>query len=254
MAAGYQNMEESSRRRILKAAAMVALTIFLIVIILGALAFAFFSCFEASFRTPTEYFYEVSIRDLNGARTEGGVEILLPVPCINGKPAFSDVELTGSYNNWQSTVITTDSGRMISLRNGNVLLNDVDITFYNRTFTEFFPTAAADLYFSPRMEMENQSMDDTRRELGKIWKNSEHSGYYHASDTQINYRLNMTLKKDRFYEGYTTVMIKGSMAMPRSRAISVDLDFHVRGYGIVSYTVINDTGNITIYPVAISGV
>ena len=88
---------------------MVVITVALIVIILGALAFAFFSCLEASFRTPAEYFYSVSIRDLNGARTDGGVEIVLPMPCINGTPVFSDAELTGSYDNWQSSVVTTDA-------------------------------------------------------------------------------------------------------------------------------------------------
>jgi hypothetical protein len=232
---------------------MVVITVGLIVIILGALTFAFFSCLEASFRTPVEYTYSVSIRDLNGARSDGGVEIVLPMPCINGTPVFSDAELTGSYDNWESSVVATGHGTMISLINRNEILNDVDITYYNRTFTETFDVTAAELSFSPRKEMENQSMDDIRLELGRIMKNSEHSNYYHANDVQIDYGLNITLMKDRLYERYTTVMIKGSMTTPRFRAISVDLDFDVRDFSIRSYTIINETDNVTIFPVAISG-
>lgn len=142
-------MEDSDRRRILKSAIIVVLAIVFITVIIAALAAVFSSWMEASFRTPTEYFYSVSIRDLNGARTDGGVEILLPMPCINGTPVLSAAELTGSFDNWQSSVVMTGSGMMISLKNMNEILNDVDISYYHRSFVDFFPGNPSDLCLSP---------------------------------------------------------------------------------------------------------
>jgi hypothetical protein len=209
---------------------------------------------EASFRTPTEYFYSVSIRDLNGARTDGGVEILLPVPGINGTPVLSVAELTGNFDNWQSSVVMTGSGMMIMLKNTNHILNDVDITYYNRSFVNFFPGNSSDLRLSPGKDTENQSVDSIRRELSNYFKNSEYTPLYHSSDSVIDYTVNDSMKNDMPYKRYTIVAINGSIATPRSRAISVDLDFHVRGYSIKSYTVLNETDNVTVFPVAISGV
>ncbi len=78
--------------------------------------------------------------------------------------------------------------------------------------------------------MENQSMDDIRLELGKIIKTASILATIMQAMYRSTTRLNITLMKDRLYERYTTIMIKGSMMTPRFRAISVDLDFHVRGY------------------------
>lgn len=249
----YQNMVKSDRQEVIRSVITVALAIIIITVIIAVLGSAFSSYMENVYRTPTEYFYSVSIRDLNGARTDGGVEILLPLPCINGTPVFSSAELTGSFSNWQSSVVTTDTGRMISLRNPNEILNDVDITYYKRSFVDFFPRTPSDACLNPCKAMENQSVDSIRRALSDFYKNSEHTPFYHSSDPVIDHAVNDSMKNDRPYERYTTVAINGSIITPRFRAIAVDLDFHVRYHYIRSYTVINETGNITISPVTISG-
>ncbi|HEY3274048.1 MAG TPA: hypothetical protein VGJ92_09810 [Methanocella sp.] len=258
-------MDENIRRKIPRSAIAAVLAIIVIIVVIAALAFLFFSCLEASFVMPADYTYAVSIRDLNGATSDGNTEILIPVPYVNDRPVFSDSELTGTYSNWQSSVLMTETGKVISLKNTNALLNDVDITYNTRSPGNIYVNASTDIYLNPRREPQDQSTDEIRSALAQYLKNSEHSTFYHSSDSLVFDEANDSLVNEMPYERFSTVKINGKIRTPRSRAIAVDLNFNAvtygesipgkyRGYYVCSYLVTNETENVTLSPVAISGV
>jgi hypothetical protein len=80
---------------------------------------------------PGYYGYKISVQGLRNY--EGGIitTILVPIPVIDGKQAFSDDELLNkTFNNWTSTLVNTNDGKMIAFQTNDRSLTDVDAGFY----------------------------------------------------------------------------------------------------------------------------
>lgn len=235
-------------------------------VLAAALAVAYFGPDIGLFETPSEYFYSVSLHGLDGVQSNGYTEILVPVPYANGAPVFSDEELTGSFDNWESTVVSMSAGKQISLKNREAVLNDVSITYYNRSCCHIYISRSSDVYLNPCNDIPNQDKYSNSQKLADYLTKSYHSPFYGADKSGIASEIDGVLNQGQLHSSYTSLVLKGSIGTSGNRVPAIDMNFHAlpggkhglrpvpsKEYFACSYRVILVQGNMGLNPVVVCG-
>ncbi|CAJ35955.1 hypothetical protein [Methanocella arvoryzae] len=204
---------------------------------------------------PGKYTYTVTIQDLNSCTSDGGVEILVPIPYVNGQQVFSDEELNDTCRDWRCAVKMTDYGKMLSITCPNETLYNFGVR-YTKNANNLIPASSArDVFPGPYTGTISQNSALFDRELTAYESSTRHAPAY---KNWINYS-----DPDGWAIGNTTVAINGKIWKPEKRkSIVVDMYFEALGpvpdgcqppqYLFCSYAEMEQTNNSTYSPVVLS--
>ena len=204
---------------------------------------------------PAKYTYTVTIQDLNSCTSDGDVEILVPIPYVNGQQVFTDQELNDTCGDWHCAVKMTEYGKMISITSSNRTLYNFGVS-YTKYANDVIPAnSSKEVGLSAFSVTADQNAAFFNQELG-LYENT--TGHAPADKNWINFN-----GQDGWMLGNTTVKINGNIWKPEMRkSIVVDMQFEALGpvpdgcqppiYAVCSYIEMNQTNNSTYAPVALS--
>ena len=98
--------------------------------------------------------YHLEIQGLAGISTSNQpVTILVPLPLMNDRSAFSNTSFTAELDGWNSSVVSTEYGQMLSFTATSYPLKDIDAWYglYNVFVVEVPVSRMAELRFSPEI-------------------------------------------------------------------------------------------------------
>jgi len=130
---------------------------------------------------PGYYGYKISVQGLQNY--EGGIitTILIPIPMADGRPVFSDDELLNkTFNNWTSTLVNTNDGKMIAFQTNDRSLTDIDAGFYKWDTETTAIRLDLNEVLSPRM---NDSVTKYTRWIGNNSRIDGYSTIVYVDDT-----------------------------------------------------------------------
>ena len=204
---------------------------------------------------PPKYTYTVTIQDLNSCTSDSGVEILVPIPYVNGQQVFADEELSDTCGDWRCTVKMTEYGKMLSITCPNETLYNFGVR-YTKTAKDLLPAGSAkDVCLGAYFTTTSQSSALFDRELTAYESATRHAPAY---KNWINYS-----DPNGWAVGNTTVILNGKIWKPETRkSIVVDMYFEALGpvpdgcqppeYLFCSYAEMEQTNNSTYSPVVLS--
>lgn len=203
---------------------------------------------------PAKYTYTVVIQDLSSCTSEGGVEILVPIPYVNGQQVFTDRELNVTSGSWHSRVKTTEHGKMLSLTHPDDTL-DTAVFNYNKLAPNLISAdAAGEVCLGPYFTAASQDATVFKEELDRYETATRHG----IDENWIKYS-----DPDGWAIGNTTVEINGNIWKPEMRkTIVADMQFEAWGpvpdgcqpliYAVRSSAEMSDTNNATYSPEVLS--
>lgn len=110
---------------------------------------------------PGTVTYTVSVNGLD--RYNGGLatDIVVPIPMINGKQAFSDNELQyRQFGQWKSMLVVTSQGKMIAFQSLNRNLTNIHAQWFRESRTNKIKIDSSKDFLSPRI---NQTLENYTR-------------------------------------------------------------------------------------------
>lgn len=236
---------------------LVFLIILIFVAIGGYYCFTILSLvlFGTTNHVPGKYTYTVVIQDLNSCTSDGGVEILVPIPYVNGQQVFTDKELIDTCGDWSCAVKMTEYGKMLSITCPNETLYTFGVR-YTKNAKDLIPAGSAkDVNPGVYTLATSQSSTLFSHELELYESSTRHAPAY---KNWISFS-----DPNGWAIGNTTVIINGKIGKPEKRkSIVVDMYFEALApvpdggqppqYLFCSYAEMNQTNNSTYSPVVLS--
>jgi len=248
----------SNQSSVKKSVSMMALVIVMALLIVAGLYCMLILSLVLSGTTnhvPAKYTYTVTIQDLNNCTSDGSVEVLVPIPYVNGQQVFTDDELNETCGEWCCAVKMTEAGKMISITSHNRTLYNFGVSYSKLANNVIQVNSSKEVRFSAYSETTDQDAGIFERELAQYGSITRHLP---VNGNWINYS-----DKDSWMLGNTTVTINGKIWKPEMRkSIVVDMQFEARGpvpdgaqpliYAVYSCSEVNQTNNSTYTPAVLS--